>query len=156
MPKIMDWYGTDGNDYFFMFNSPYTRDHVWAGNGNDIIEDGPSWNDWTSDIFRGEAGNDVLYSFSGNDRLYGGVGNDVLKVHVGYHDSYNNPVDKEDFNVKVHGGDGYDVLYMVNAGGSTVTHNEDGSYDIETRYHGHVKATGIEEVVFVHGNDFLL
>ena len=150
MTKIMNWYGTDEDDYFVF--GPYTKDHVWAGNGNDIIEDKTS-KYWTSDIFHGQAGNDVLISRNGNDKLYGGIGNDNMKVEVSFHsansdDCYHIP-HQTGFNVSVHGGKGHDVLEILNSIGSILTDNGNGSYDIETRYHGHITATNIEEIVFL-------
>jgi serralysin len=79
------------------------NDAVYAGAGNDLIDD---WPGGGNDVLFGESGTDTVYGWSGNDYLSGGTENDYLAGEAD-NDTLIGGTGVD----SVYGGDGNDLVY---------------------------------------------
>lgn len=65
------FYGTSSDD---TFTAIHGNDFIYAGDGDDVIED--SGRSYDNDFYFGQGGDDLIFIHGGNDTIKGGTGND--------------------------------------------------------------------------------
>jgi len=125
-------FGTADDDVF-LFASTGVQEVVFAGGGNDVIDESSVFVWTTDDVYSGGAGDDLITSRSGADLVRGGRGDDVVHLF--------GTVPAE-----AHGGKGHDTIYLHLTDGRNHPDGASGSFEDHDIPH-HIK--GFEEIVYL-------
>jgi Ca2+-binding RTX toxin-like protein len=74
--KRATFYGTSADD---VFAAVHGDDFVYAGDGDDVIQD--NGRSYDHDFYSGQEGDDFIFTHGGNDVLKGGTGSDTVEAH---------------------------------------------------------------------------
>lgn len=120
----------------FLFVDSFADTLVFAGAGNDILDEGMDYGSTSDDIYFGGRGNDLFASHAGNDLIRGGRGDD--RVHL-----YGSEI------VDARGGRGHDVLYIHSGWDGNGPNDNGPNGKAEDFVYPEHNYRGFEEVIFL-------